>query len=381
MKKYIIIIGYGSYVLNDKYGNGVVLRSILQWNSFHANNQFEIILFYRNEEKKKYIQDKLKEIKNSNKVILKNIKELDKIIKNENIFASFVSVPDINHFGYIEKFLSYNIATWVVKPLTDNLEQALLLKKMPNSNLLWIDYHKRFDQSNMLAKKIIDTNQYGKLLNYSVEYTQPYDLPLETFAWAKNTNVFSYIGCHYVDQLEFLYGKKIESFYISSLGTKGKVFRTLGANCYDTIVSNMDILLGNKDNIICNFHIGWNDPKGTPSKSHQRVELTFENARIILDQKERGIEIWDDDKLHYINPYFFIENYDTFYNDIIYSGYGYDSIKYFLEFCKTKSNIDNNSLPFLKNVLFSEYVLNASKISLNNNGKQIFVDMRKDGEK
>ncbi len=32
----ILIIGNGSYVLNDNYGKGVILRSIIQWNRINS---------------------------------------------------------------------------------------------------------------------------------------------------------------------------------------------------------------------------------------------------------------------------------------------------------------------------------------------------------
>ena len=375
MKKYILIIGNGSYVLNDNYGKGVVLRSILQWNRINTNNKYTIVLFYRDKNKKTELEEKLRNIENTEEIIIKPLEELDSLITSEEIFASFISVPDVSHYEYIEKFLFNEIPTWIVKPLTDNLEQAINVTKFKNKDLLWVDYHKRFDTSNMLIKKFIKDNSYGKLLHYAVQYSQPYDLPMGTFAWTKDTNVFSYIGCHYVDQLEFLFAKKIKSFSISSLGTKGKVFNEFGNDCYDSIIANMTLNLNDEHCIICTFQVGWNDPKGTPSKSHQRVELTFENGRVIMDQKERGIEIWDENKLHHVNPYFFTQYYDSFYDENIYSGYGYDSIRYFLEFCKNKQIKRNNSLPFLGNILFSEYVLDASKKSLQNNGKWIGVEL------
>lgn len=371
MKKYILVIGNGSYVLNDNYGDGVVLRSIIQWNRINTSDSYTIILFYRDKNKKSKLEEKLKNIEGAEKIIIKSLEKLDQVIASKEIFASFISVPDSSHYQYIEKFLFHEISTWIVKPLTDNLEQAINITKFKNKDLLWVDYHKRFDISNMLIKKFVKDNNYGKLLHYAVQYTQPYDLPMGTFTWTKDTNVFSYIGCHYVDQLEFLFEKNIKKFAISSLGTKGKVFNKFGNACYDSIIVNMILSLKDEHDIICTFQVGWNDPKGTPSKSHQRVELTFENGRIIMDQKERGVEIWDENKLHHINPYFFTQRYDSFYDEKIYSGYGYDSIKYFLEFSKNKQMKRNNSLPFLENILFSEYVLDASKKSLQNNGKWI----------
>lgn len=371
MKNYIVIIGSGSYVIDDNYGNGVVLRSVLQANKLNFDNSFYVLMFYRSEEKKKLLEKKLEKIKYSDKVIIKDIKELDSIIKSNKVFASFIGVPDKSHYNYIKLCLSNAIPTWIVKPVTDDLEQALSLQNIENSNLLWIDYHKRFDQSNMFIKKLIKENTYGSLLHYSVQYTQPYDLPMETFSWTNESNVFSYIGCHYVDQLEFLFAKNIKDFVISSIGTKGKVYREYGDKCYDSVLSTLRLNLKNNQEIICSFQVGWNDPKGTPSKSHQRVELTFENGRVIMDQKERGVEIWDENKLQHVNPYFFTEYYDSFYDETLFVGYGYDSIKYFLEFAKGEKFSVNENLPFLNNILFSEYVLDASKKSLDEAGKWI----------
>ncbi len=196
MKKYILIIGNGSYVLNDNYGKGVVLRSIIQWNRINSNNSYRIILFYRDENKKNILENKLKNIEYSEQVILKPLTDLESLISSKEVFTSFISIPDRNHYEYIEKFLFNKIPTWIVKPLTDNLEQAINITKFENKDLLWIDYHKRFDTSNMLIKKFVKDNNYGKLLHYAVQYTQPYYLPMNTFAWTKDTNVFSYIGCH-----------------------------------------------------------------------------------------------------------------------------------------------------------------------------------------
>lgn len=375
MKKNILIIGSGSYIIDDNYGNGVVLRSLLQLNKIRFDNFFKIIMFYRSEEKKIKLMKKLNDIKLSEQVIIKDLNELDELIEDNDIFASFIGVPDVSHSYYINKFINKKIPTWIVKPVTDNLEEALQIKSESNSKLLWIDYHKRFDQSNMLIKKYIKDNVYGKLLNYSVQYSQPYDLPIGTFEWAKDTNVFSYIGCHYVDQLEFLFGKSIKNFSITSNGTKGKVHKLYGKDCYDSIISIIKLNLEDSQEIICNFQIGWSDPKGTPSKSHQRVELTFENGRIIMDQKERGVEVWDENKLHQLNPYFFTEYFDSYYNDYFYSGYGYESIKYFLEFAENRYFENNDSLPILDNVLFSEYVLDASRKSLRKNGQWIKMEM------
>ena len=106
------------------------------------------------ENKKNILENKLKNIEYSEQVILKPLSDLEYLITTKEVFASFISVPDRSHCEYIERFLFHKIPTWIVKPLTDNLEQAMNITKLENKDLLWIDYHKRFDTSNMLIKKL-----------------------------------------------------------------------------------------------------------------------------------------------------------------------------------------------------------------------------------
>lgn len=373
-KNYIIIIGTGSFVLDDDFGDGVILRSVIQWIDLYSNQQ--IVLFYRTKNKLNDLEKKVNKF-NFEKIQLMHLDNLENFITSESIFASFICIPDKNHFLYTQKMLNVSIPTWIVKPVTDNLKEAWQLLELSNNKdiPLWVDYHKRFDKSNTLLKKHIKDNSYGHMLHYSVQYTQPISLPLETFSWTEDTNVFSYIGCHYVDQLEFLYDKRIKSFKISSVGTKGIVFNKIGNSCYDSIITTLIIKLDNNKEVICSFQVGWNDPMGTPSKSHQRVEATFEKGRLIMNQKERGMELWDENKLHQLNPYFFSSSYDSFLDKEQYSGYGYDSIKHFLDSIKEKKKNRFNHLPYIQNILFSEKVLEASKESLRYNGKWIHINM------
>lgn len=375
MRDYIVIVGTGSYVIEDEFGEGVVLRSVKQWIDFYGDQQ--IALFYKTKNKLHDLEKKISYL-NFDNIELLHIDYLDDFLSSKNVFASFVCVPDKSHFFYANKMLSSHIPTWMVKPATDNLKEAKELSRLSkNTNIpLWIDYHKRFDKTNSLLKKYVENNTYGNILHYAVQYTQPASLALKTFSWAKDTNVFSYIGCHYVDQIEFLYGQNIKSFKVSSVGTKGTIFTQLNNNCYDTILTTLIVKLQNGYDITCTFQVGWNDPSGTPAKSHQRVEVTFEKGRLIMDQKERGVELWDEKKLTQVNPYFFTKNYDVLSGKYTYSGYGYDSIKYFLDSLKCGKRYASNDLPYIQNVLFSERVLESSKKSLKNNGEWIYSDIK-----
>jgi len=371
LKKYIAIIGSGSFVFEDQYGEGVILRSILQYEKLYGKK--DIILFYHNKNKIKGLQDKLDSLK-ADSVQICHTTQLNNFIDKSSICATFICVPDIHHFEYAKKMIENKIPTWIVKPLTDNLTQAKQLKLLSkqNNTILWIDYHKRFDNTSRLLKNYVRNNSYGDLLQYSIQYTQPIDLPQNTFLWAKDTNVMSYIGCHYIDQIEFLYGKEIKAYKITSIGTKGLIYKKNKNNCYDSIVTTLIVYLNNGKEIVCNFQIGWCDPLGTPSKSHQRVEAIFEKGRLIMDQKERGVQLWDENKLHFINPYFFTKTYEPTTDKELYSGYGYDSIKFFLNYVNSSDTIKySTALPFIENTMFTEYVLESSILSLKTNGQWV----------
>ena len=74
-------------MLNDNYGDGVVLRSIIQWNRINTNNSYTIILFYRDKNKKPKLEEKLKNIEGAEKIIIKSLEKLDQaaeIIKTLN---------------------------------------------------------------------------------------------------------------------------------------------------------------------------------------------------------------------------------------------------------------------------------------------------------
>jgi predicted dehydrogenase len=325
-----IIIGSGSYVLEDSFGSGVILPSLL------AIKEITSIQIGVRTPKKKEFWDKVKQLQEAlgtNKNIKEfNVKELSKLYKENTI--AFIVTPDETHYEYAKYFIEQKIPTYIVKPLTGNGKQSKELVKLAKKNnvKLWVDYHKRFDMSNKKIKQYIDTNKFGKMSIYSVQYSQPSSMPLENInSWAKNVDVFQYIGCHYVDQIFYLY-PNCEPIRISSTGFSGNLINKSDIE-YDTIHTIIDFKVDDRV-IRGDFNISWNDPTGSSSKSHQRLDIQFEKGRIIADQKERGLQVWDDIKTNEINPYFF----QIIGNEV--SGYGFESIKSFI------SDEKNNDYPY-----------------------------------
>ena len=240
-----------------------------------------------------------------------------------------------------------------MKPLTgDGERSAALARRAEASGVpVWVDYHKRFDVSNRLLRSALEVGEHGAPLLLSVRYSQPRDLPLQGFAWTGETNVFSYIGCHYVDQLFYLMpGLEIEA--VQARGVEGPVFERvvtprLG---HDPRPLRLSLAGQARDRP---FRGRPENPLASPTKSLQVVELACERGRFFMDQTRRGAEIWSDDGLATPNPYFFARLHDPATGTARYQGYGYESVREFLDFtlrsaAERSRALANDSLPWAR---------------------------------
>lgn len=381
MNKNIIIFGSGSYVLGDQFGPAPVLRGVLQW-ARHVSPKFDV-----------KVHLVCRSTGNLAKVTKSAFSAADEVGARDHLsvvglaegielldqqpLALFICVPDTAHADYLERAIAAGIPAWIVKPLTGDIVQAkaVVAKAGIAGSPVWVDYHKRFDTSNIQLRRAIRDERYGKLLHYAVQYTQPRILPMDAFSWGKETDVFTYIGCHYVDQLDFLF-PDIAIERVSAVGLQGEVYEKLGGNCYDVVVAQLSCRTERGQPILATMQVGWCDPLGTPGKSHQRVELTFARGRIIADQKVRGMQIWDDTQTHEANPYFFNGGIDPIDEKLVYGGYGIESINRFLDWCIASPESQEKqrqaiALPWIERSLFTEQVLDMVRRSLENEGSWI----------
>ena len=373
----ILIIGSGSYVIQDPFGPGVVLRSVLQWCKTQGDKACNITLTYHSENtlgpKNKLIQDVMATLQVPSWVVVDFIhtSKIESALEFGNVAACFVAVPDKYHASYVELCARQQCPVWIVKPLTGNLSEAVELQSVcdQSETPVWIDYHKRFDPSNIFLKTKVHQQNLGRLLVYSVDYHQPYTLPLEVFDWTKDVDVFTYIGCHYVDQIFYLFPHAVAKF-VSSSPVKGKVFAATGQ--FDGVLANITFEVDGHE-LCCPMNIGWFNPKGSPTKSLQRLKAQFEHGLVELDQTQRGVTVWDDSGVSEVNPYFFSEQLD-FQGGTAVSGYGYESVKRFLDHIPHvgRTPMFGGLCPTIKEAVKTEYVLDGVRRSLEAGERHVF---------
>jgi D-galacturonate reductase len=336
----ILIVGAGMFVTGRGSNNmGTILPAVC---SAYSNNLIsEIIVASTSADSSGYAKkcvSKLNKIFNK-KIKIKNYPSKGKninayldVAKNLKPDAAIISVPDNLHFEICKNLIKLKIHCLVVKPLCDNLKEAKHLIRLTNQYkvLGLVEFHKRFDEANILIKENILKGKIGELLYSVIEYSQKKTIPEKIFKnWHEKTNVFQYLGVHYVDLIyHFTNFKPVsvlaieQNEYLSSKKIKNS----------DTIQVIIEWLKPNKKKFTSYHFSSWIDPNSSSSMSDQKISLIGSKGKIVSDQKNRGLQIVNDnDGIEDINPYFSSLVYDKSYANSNFFGYGFKSIFSFVE--------------------------------------------------
>jgi len=372
----IAIIGAGMYTTGrGTDGYGTIIPALIEWE--RENQCIEVInIVGTNVDRLNQSMKKIKSIYKKTGINIKTFgyptndnKDADyyKNIINEskNLSCVIIAVPDHLHEKIAGDCLKKGIHTLVVKPLTLTLNGAkylINLQKKYNAYGL-TEFHKRYDRHNLKIKEAIQNDEIGSPLYFIVEYSQRKIIPTKLFSrWVDNTNVFQYLGVHYADLIYFLTNAKPVR-----LQTKGQYgwLKENGINTYDSIHVTIEWEMNNNKRFLSFIHTNWIDPNNTSAMSDQRIKVIGTKGRIESNQKNRGLQkVTDDQNLEEINPDF-CNTYTNPNGEVIYKGYGIDSIKTFLDDIykitteKCDINFFENKRPTFSDSLVSTSIIEA----------------------
>ena len=247
--------------------------------------------------------------------------------------AAIVAIPDHLHFDYTNVLLRQGIHCLVVKPLTPTLIEARELERIREKEGVYgaVEFHKRWDATNLWIHKALDENLLGNLLYFTVDYSQKITIPLTTFrGWSDRTNIFQYLGVHYIDLIWFL--TRFIPIRGMAVGVDG-ILRQQGVNTWDSVHAN--IIWQNPhnpdDRFVSQFATNWIDPACSSAMSDQKYKVVGTRGRIECDQKNRGVElVHESTGIQQINPYFseYLPDAD---GHLKFCGYGHESISQFVK--------------------------------------------------
>lgn len=298
--------------------------------------------------------------------------------------CAIVSVPDHLHFEVTKDLIESGLHCLVVKPLVTRLREVDELIRLQHVHKVYcaVEFHKRFDETNLHMRRLIRENGIGDILYALVEYSQRKSVPLDHFrTWSSKTNIFQYLGVHYVDIIYFCTGAIPQR--VMAVGQK-RLLLEEGVNTHDAIQVSIEWKPANPDAIIFNSVIltNWIDPMTTTAMSDQKIKFMGTTGRIECDQKERGLKMVSDRcGVQDINPYFSNFRYNIDDKALEFSGYGCKSIFQFIRDC---SNLQNGNLSLktlsglraaFQEARISTAVLEAVNESLDKGGTWVTVPM------
>ena len=265
--------------------------------------------------------------------VLSNLETLfSRISADPHPKAAIVSVPDHLHFEFVRRALTSGCNTLVVKPFVESVGDARKLIALSRELNLHgaVEFHKRWDQSNLVARDLIRQNKLGKILSININYSQKREVPLHNFkSWAGKTTILQYLGSHYIDLTYFLTGAT--PVRAMAIGAK-KLLKAAGIDTYDEITSLVEWEHPAHGQFVLNLRTGWVDSDQSPAMSNQHLCISGTNGELELDQRDRGVRMnIHGSAMELVNPYFSrsyqIEGRETF------RGYGITSVVTFLEDC------------------------------------------------
>jgi len=290
--------------------------------------------------------------------------------------CAIVVVPDDEHFPICKGLIENGVHCLVVKPLAPSMDEATKLVALQGQYGVhaMVEFHKRLDPQNRIVKRMLDENRIGRISHVNVNYSQRATVPTQLFRhWAENTNIFQYLGIHYVDLIYFL--TKFRPERAMAVGCRGALDRQ-GLDVDDAIMAMITWVSPTDPGhrFVSNFTVGWIDPSQSTAESDQHYSIAGATGRIECDQKNRGLElVSEQDGVRAINPHF-SEYLADQTGGMDFAGYGPDSISCFLDDVskiqagETRWQELVGSRPSFEQALISTAVLEAVHQSLASNG-------------
>lgn len=293
--------------------------------------------------------------------------------------CAVVVVPDHLHRAVAGYAVENSMHTLIVKPLAPTLKETLELVEIQGRHNVYcaVEFHKRLDRSNIKLKDTLTSGKIGEPLYFIVEYSQRKSIPTERFAaWVKKTNIFQYLGIHYVDIVYWATGAV--PLRVMATGQKNFLV-SRGIDAHDSIQAVIEWKTASGSIFTSSFFTNWIDPENTSAMSDQKIKVIGTRGRYEADQKKRGIcLVTDEGGIEEPNPDF-CSMRGTVAGDVSFHGYGIESVhQFFDDVCSIESGALNiagleGRRPTFKDSIVTTAIIEAVNKSLAENSRWIEI--------
>jgi predicted dehydrogenase len=293
--------------------------------------------------------------------------------------CAIVVVPDHLHASITADVIRAGVHPLVVKPFTPTLQEARRLTELADNYDVYgaVEFHKRWDETNLLLRQALADGRLGDVLYITVEYSQRRMMRDVFESWLDQTNIFQYLGVHYVDLIYFLTGARPVRVLATGQPSYPASDRPPGSDAIQALVEWE--ALPTRRRFVSTIVTNWVDPDCTSAMSDQKITVVGTRGRYQLDQKHRGAQlVTQQGGVEDVNPYFsqiYVGNDGAFE----VNGYGPRSITQFLTDvrdlaagrCQRKDLIATR--PSFQDCLTSTAVIEAVNLSLSRGSEWIAV--------
>ena len=245
----------------------------------------------------------------------------------------FLATPDALHYEMTRYALEANQHVICVKPLVQIYDQAIEIEQLAREKGLFVgvEYHKRFDRRALLARREYQNGRYGEFRVGEARMIESWYYRHSNFQnWftCDAYDAFTYVGCHYVDQVHFITG--LRPVNVSVIGIK------------DTFPNGNEGFLWATGRVIfengsvLNVIDGLGYPDDGAGTNDQGITMYCDNGKrgavIKHNDQFRGVEYGfvrpagDPALFRYVNPDYF-KLVPWMGNGLKPVGYGYESVE------------------------------------------------------
>jgi len=187
--------------------------------------------------------------------------------------AAVVAVPDDNHAAVCVPLIHGGVHCLVVKPLAGTVADARTMADAADRTgvVAQVEFHKRLDESNLLLRSAVSEGRLGDPLYAVVEYSQRKTIPRDVFrGWATRTDIFQYLGVHYVDLVHWATG--FRPARVTAWGQK-VYLAELGIDTWDAMQVVVEWIQPDGRPFVSTHISNWVDPDRTSAMSDQRITI------------------------------------------------------------------------------------------------------------
>jgi len=309
---------------------------------------------------------------------------------------ALIAVPDQLHYPVLRAALEANLHVCIVKPLVLQHAQAKEIAQLARERglVVGVEYHKRFDDRNLMARREYRAGRLGEFRLAQAQMIEPWyyrDSNFQNWCTCENSDMFTYVGCHYVDLVAFITGLRPTS--VSVYG----IVETYPNGREGYLWTDARVLWENGASLSVVDAIGY--PSGAAGGNAQGLTMWCKGdddaALLVHSDQYRGV------KRHYTvagdgpgdtryaepNPDYF-QLLDVGGEGLTPVGYGHRSAAYILRACRRAGEIADVAerrklldeydaagiMATPANSRYNELVIEAGRKSIQAGGREVVID-------